>query len=64
MRIKGLIVLLSTIALVGCQTPNIEAGVTGSGVRADVQFCFDDSDLGKGIDKYTGGLLSSLMGCP
>jgi hypothetical protein len=59
-----IVVLLSTIALMGCATPNIEAGVTGSGVRADVQLCFDDSSLGKNIDKYTGGLLSALMGCP
>jgi len=64
MRIKGLIVLFSTIALMGCATPKINAGATGAGVRADVQFCFDDSSLGKSMDKYTGGLLSALMGCP
>ena len=64
MRIKELIVLLSTIALLGCQTPTVKAGATGSGVRADVQFCFDDSSLGKSFDKWTGGLLSDLMGCP
>lgn len=64
MRIKELIVLFSTIALLGCATPNIAANATGSGVRADVQFCFDDSSIGKSADKYTGGLLSALMGCP
>lgn len=58
-----MVVLLSTIALLGCQTPNIEANATGSGINADVQFCFDDSKLGKGFDKWTGGLLSALMGC-
>lgn len=65
MRTKELIVLFSTIALLGgCATPNIKAGATGSGINADVQFCFDDSKLGKGFDKWTGGLLSTLMGCP
>ena len=64
MGIKGLIVLTSTIALVGCATPNISANATGSGINAQVQLCFDDSSLGKSIDKYTGGLLSNLMGCP
>ena len=59
-----LIVLFSTIALLGCATPNITANATGSGINADVQFCFDDSSLGKNLDKYTGGLFSALMGCP
>lgn len=58
------LVLLIAIAGLGCATPNIEANATGSGIRADVQFCFDDSDLGKKADKYTGGLFSALMGCP
>ena len=60
---KQLIVLFVLVAALGCATPNINAGVTGSGVDAQVQFCFDDSDLGKNFDKYTGGLLSNLMGC-
>lgn len=55
--------LLIAIAALGCATPNFEAGATSSGIDAHVQFCFDDSDLGKKLDKYTGGLLSALMGC-
>lgn len=55
--------LLIAITGLSCATPGIEANATGSGIRADVQFCFDDSSLGKAFDKYTGGLLSALMGC-
>lgn len=63
---ETLVAVLACIAIaaLGCATPKVDANATGSGVRADVQLCFDDSSLGKNFDKYTGGLLNKLMGCP
>jgi len=58
-----ILILTIAIAVLGCVTPVIDAKVTGAGVATEVQFCFDDSDLGKKMDKYTGGLLNRLMGC-
>jgi hypothetical protein len=59
-------ILIFTIAIVslGCATPNISAKVTDGGIDTQAQFCWSDSDLGKNMDKYTGGLLTTLMGCP
>ena len=64
MRIKGLIVLLSTIALVGCQTPGIKTESTGAGIQVEVQACFKADGIGEKINRYTGGFLNDLMGCP
>lgn len=58
-----ILICVIAISVLGCQTPVIKANATGSGVTTEVQLCFDDSSLGKAFDKYTGGLLSALMGC-
>lgn len=59
-----ILICAMAIIVLGCATPNVSGNVTGAGVQTEVQFCFDDSDLGKAFDKYTGGLLNRLMGCP
>lgn len=64
MRLKGLVVLLSTIALMGCATPGVKTESTGAGIKVEVQACFKDSGIGEKINRYTGGFLNDLMGCP
>ena len=59
-----MVVLISTIALMGCVTPAVNTEATGAGIQVEVQACFKDSGVGEKINRYTGGLLNALMGCP